>query len=225
MKKISLLIICSFVLVMSSCFLRKDIDPYNGLSKNIQKIVPEAVLDSLQKKGLIINRGDAPPTLDFSIVASPFKLISPYGPDDSWTKGKIIQDYYFKFYDQTTNKEIKYDFQNNGSDYGTGVGSFISGEGNNFTIFSEVTGSVSDEDYKTLSVISGTLDPTGIRNFQYAFVITYKSLEENNSSLIPVNTGRVWIDGDFISEKHDYFGILFNIKKNDLKSYSALQLK
>ncbi|MBK6979059.1 MAG: hypothetical protein IPH28_19785 [Cytophagaceae bacterium] len=104
----------------------KNNDPYDGLSSKIQKIVPEKILDSLESKGLIIHRGFAPPKLSLAIVSSPFKLLSPYGEDDSMEKGSVTGDYYYKFYDQNDQGDIKYSYYNiYQTDNGKGLGSFV----------------------------------------------------------------------------------------------------
>lgn len=179
---------------------------FEGLSEDIQNVVPKAVLDSLIAKGVVINRGDTPPKLDFAIVVSPFELLSRYGPNDGYEVGRVIPDNFYRFFDQTQDNSIKYEYYSgNGTGSGTGVGSFIAGEGNSFTIFAEVRGVAGSEDYTSLNVVSGKLQNGGIADFQEAFILTYKSKSGEESRLIPVNTGRVWIDGDFISERYDNF--------------------
>lgn len=217
--KIRLFILLVLPVILSSCGLfGKKNDPYEGLSKNIQKIVPQAILDSLAAKGLVINRGDKPPQLSNAIVVSPMKLLSPYGPEDGYEKGRVINNYYYKMYDQDNVGNIKYDYYNsNYQDVGKGKGSFIAGDKDYFTIFSEDKGTTSGVDYTTLAVMSGKKTADGIVDFQYAFVIKEKS-ETIDYNLIPVETGRIWIDGDFLSENYENFDeSIFTKKLSSLK--------
>lgn len=171
----------------------------------IQSVVPQKIIDDLKAKGMLINDGINPPDIQNAYRMSPWTLQSPYGPDDPWSVGRVINDYYYKFYDQNEKNEIKYDYHNNSSDEGIGAGAFIAGEGQKFTIFSEESGEASGVTYKNVTIMSGELSSNGIKNFQYAFVIKEKTGDNNNSTLIPVETGRLWYDADFLSEKTTSF--------------------
>lgn len=192
-----------FILALA-CGKKETVDPTKGFSEQIQKIVPQPILDSLQKKGLVINQGTVPPNIEGIFLCSPDVLVSPYGPEDGYKVGKVISDYKYKIYEQSADKlTIKLDYKGvSVSDNGTGKGSFVSGNGNLFTIFSESTGtSGSLVTYKTVDVYSGEITSTGIKNFQYGFVMTDKTGDANNVSLIAVGKGRVYKDGDGLAEK------------------------
>ena len=176
-----------------------------GLSAKIQRILPEAVLDDMKAKGLVINEGSQPPQLAGIFIASPYTLLSPYGPEDGWEKGRVINDYKFKFYDQVGD-EVKLDVKQS-NETATGLGSFVSGFGNKFTIFAQTRGIQSDIENTQLSVISGELSPDGIINFQYAFTFTAKTGDADNSVLIPVGKARVWEDGDQLANKISTFRV------------------
>ena len=192
-----------FVLAFEGCKKKKEEEIVK-----IQNIVPQTIIDNLTNKGMSINQGAKPPTLNLAIRVSPYKLLAPYGDEDSYKTGRIIDDYFYKFYGQSASQEITYDFYNNGrSDKGTGQGAFIVGSGNKFTIFSEDIGVGQSIPYKTVSVISGELAGNTIKNFQFAFVIKEKTGDNNNSALIPVEKGRIWIDGDAVSESISNFRV------------------
>lgn len=188
------------LVLFSSCKKKPD-DPTVGFSEEIQKIVPQKIIDDLRSRGMVIFEGTIPPTVSGSYLAAPFRLLSPYAPEDPYAKGKVITSYSYTFYGQSSGNAISYDFTNNSTDKGTGKGAFIAGNGNSFTIFSEDQGIFVNTPYKNITVISGELTPGGIKNFQYAFVIKEKTGDDNDSQLIPVNTGRIWIDGDQLAEK------------------------
>ena len=180
-----------------------DTDPSKGLSAKIQSIVPTAILDDMRAKGLVINEGSQPPQLGGIFLANPYTLLSPYGPEDGWQKGRVISDYKFRFYDQTGD-EVKLDFRQS-SEMATGLGSFVSGFGNKFTIFAQTKGTQSGIENTQLSVISGELTADGIADFQYAFTFTAKTGDTSNSILIPVGKARVWEDGNRLASKTTVF--------------------
>lgn len=179
------------------------IDPSTGLSDKIQGIVPQAILDDLKAKGLVINEGTQPPQLAGIFIASPYTLLSPYGTEDGWTKGKVISDYKFKLYDQSGD-EVKIDVKQS-SETATGLGSYVSGFGNKFTIFAQTKGVQSGIQNTQLLVISGELSNDGIIDFQYAFTFTAKTGDTSNSVLIPVGKSRIWEDGDKLASKTSSF--------------------
>lgn len=201
-NKIIMLAVAIFFLgTLESC--KKDEDVVR-----IQNIVPQSIIDDLSNKGMIINQGNKPPHLELIVRASPYTLVAPYGVNDGWEKGQVISDYFYKFYGQTDKQDITYDFKNSTeNDQGIGTGAFVVGSGNKFTIFSEDQGVADNVAYKTVTIISGELNGTNIKNFQYAFVIKEKTGDESNKVLIPVGTGRLWEDGDFVSESKSNFRI------------------
>ncbi|CCH54960.1 hypothetical protein BN8_04184 [Fibrisoma limi BUZ 3] len=196
------------VVNLSSCRRQIDIvvDPKKGFSSDIQKIVPKPIIDTLRRRGMTINEGLIPPTLDGIYIADPYTLLSRTGPTDNYRVGEVISKYYYKFYGQTQSGSITYDFTNT-SDIGKGNGAFIAGNGNAFTIFSEDKGRASGIDYKTLAVMSGEITSTGIKNFQYAFVMKEKQGEapEKVGKLIAVGQARIWYDGNYLAEKSNFY--------------------
>lgn len=184
----------------------KKKDEVPGLSAKIQNIVPEAVLSDLKDKGIVVNEGNTPPNVEGVFKASPFILLAPYGTEDGYKKDRVISDYSFKFSGQNGD-DVKLDFKQTGASSleGSGITSFLAGSGNKFTLFGEITGTSLGVAYKQLAVLSGEVTPTGIKDFQYAFVFTSKDGDTSNSILIPVGKSRVWIDGDGLADKTGTF--------------------
>lgn len=162
--------------------------------------MPQEIIDDLKSKGMRINEGNRPPRLELSVQVSPMELLVPYGEDDGYKKGEVIPDNFYKFYGQTDNQEITYDFSQENTREGIGEGAFIIGADNRFTIFSEEESVSRDIPNKTVAIISGRLDGNTIKDFQYAFVLTEKTGDEEDYELMPVGKSRIWIDGDGVSE-------------------------
>lgn len=217
MKKIIFSIVALVILGLNSC--KKDA-PNTGLSEEIIKIVPQAILDDMKAKGMTINEGQVPPSMEGIFTVAPMELLSSYGPNDSWKKGKIIDGYTYKFSNQSSKKKtviLEYK-SNGGSDRGDGIGSFVAGNGNRFTIFAEVKGQSSGVDYVMLRIISGEVSNKGIKNFQMSLYMKEKSEGTGLGALIPVNTGRIWFDNDLMSERGNSFRIGVDTKNKADKS-------
>lgn len=199
MKKINLSLIAIIFCMISSC--KKD-DPNVGLSQKIQKIVPQVILEEINSKGMKINEGSVPPLIEGIYFVSPYELLSPYSVNDGYKKGAIISGYAYKFSNQSSDKQtIVIDYKNYASDKASGIGSFVSGNNKSFTIFAEVKGVASSIDYVNIIIISGEITDKGIKNFQQSLYIKEKGEAPGEGTLIPLNTGRIWFDNDFTSEK------------------------
>ena len=98
---------------------------------------------------------------------------------------------------ERVNNTIDYEAKQNTSTQ-NGNGAFISGEGNNFTIFFNTNGKDGNATYKMALVLSGTKTSAGIRNLEYAFVMLEKNDPDNEK--MDVGTYRIVKDGDGISE-------------------------
>ena len=193
-----------------ACSKKAQVDPAKGLSAQIQRIVPQSILDTLQKKGMVINQGTTPPKIEGIFLVSPNILVSPYGPKDTYKPGDEFAETKYKFYEQSAdNQSVKFDYKyllTAGS--GTGVGSYVSGNGNFFTLFSETTGKQGSlVTYKSIDVISGEITSTGIKNIQTAFIIKSKTGDDSNVAIIAVGLGRILKDGDGVAEKVNSYRI------------------
>ncbi|MRS65499.1 hypothetical protein [Larkinella terrae] len=180
---------------------KKDNEPTSGLSAKIQTIVPQATLDDLKAKGIRINEGSAPPNIEGIFVVNPMRLLSPYNSDDTYSKGRVIDDQTYKFYEQS-GSTIKMEFKEGTTKRPVSTGE-LSGSGNKFTLFINTNQTLMPEniDYSTLRVISGEIGTGGIINFQTATTLTKKNGDSKNLILIPINQARVWEDGDQLAKK------------------------
>ncbi|RCR66226.1 hypothetical protein [Larkinella punicea] len=180
---------------------KKDNEPTSGLSAKIQNIVPQATLDDLEAKGLVVNQGSQPPNIEGVFEISPYRLLSPYGPNDNFRQGRVIGNYKYRFYQQQGDV-VQVDYKNaSGSETGTGKGALLAGSGNKFTLFLETAGTDSGISFKALDVVSGEIGPDGILNFQIGLTMTQKTGDDKNTRLIPINQARIWEDGDQLAKK------------------------
>lgn len=204
MKKLYLGTALLLVFLISSCKKKEDLSI--GFSDEIQKIVPQAILDDVKAKGMTIHEGKVPPSVEGIFTITPYELLSPYSTDDGWQKGKIIGAYTYKFSGQSNDKKtLLIDYKNADTDRGSGLGAFVAGNGNSFTIFAEIKGTGSGVDYVTLMIISGEISDNSIKDFQLSLYMKEKNEAPGPGKLIPVNTGRIWFDNDFFSQKTTTF--------------------
>ncbi|MBN2663864.1 MAG: hypothetical protein JXR68_09465 [Bacteroidales bacterium] len=192
------LALLSFLFVISSC--TKKVDEY-GLTKEINNIIPDEILTSMLDMGMPLNGGNEPPEIIGTYFVSPFILDSSNVPDD--VSGKLFADFVVTFYDFNPRKlTVKIDYDN-GIETGTGVGSFIVGEGNKFSVFCEIkaTQLVLFKAEATM-IFTGTLTDNGIEDFWYAnFMVDNHGNEQG--LWIENGEGRIIYDSDGFSERTD----------------------
>jgi hypothetical protein len=122
-------------------------------------------------------------------------------PKDSGdnTKGIIFAPYTYRFSKQNNaTQSIQVDRKDiTGRDAASNSEGYISGSGNNFTIFAleKITGLLAHTEIK---IISGQLAPSGIANCQVAFYLLSK---DKSYRYTPVGTTRIFVDQDGMAER------------------------
>lgn len=201
MKK-NLLILLLLTLVISCSKTDDSSDgDFDGSIRSITDFYNEDLIKALEDLGFQINTGNTPPNLQGSYFISPYKLSASTVNGDY--VGKLFTNYIAHFTNQD-NESLTIDFKGEqGDNEDNGYGSFISGEGNKFSIFLKVTTKQEGVDYvvESASSISGVINDEGdIENFQKALIMLNDNGDPDNL-YIENNTGRLLYDSDFISEK------------------------
>jgi len=204
-KSVTLVFILIISIAATSCKKGSGSDPNSTtqyqLSSSITNIISQNMINKFVQRGLKINDGLTPPTITGTFTSNPHTLQSPY-TGDSYKTGDVIPDYIYHIYNQS-GSNVTIDWrQNGGADVATGLGSFISGSGNSFTLFCQSSGVSTGISYKIVTIISGTITSTGIADFQTAFVLTDKTGDSSNSYLLPIGEGRIWKDGNGLATKN-----------------------
>lgn len=175
-----------------------------GKYERIDQVVPSDIREQMEPY-IDIYDGNNPPNIEGEYIASPWELVySSHG----YSPGDIFADRYFKFYNQNLhNNTLDYKGKQASSE-DTGTGAFISGEGNNFSVFFNTEGVTHYSEYdintKTALIVSGTLAEGGISNLQYAFVMVDKS-DDPNHHVIDVGVFRVFHDQDGFSPVSNWY--------------------
>jgi hypothetical protein len=183
----------SITFSLSSC--KKD-DIKTGLSEDIQNLVPDSLLQTIKDLGMHVNEGLTPPDIENIYLGSPFELVSSNIDGD--TPGHLFADFRVRFSDQNNDDLTVKVSYTNGSEEGKSLGSFVSGNGNDFSVFVKMTSTSLDTEADLLLIISGTKVTEGIKDLYYS-IFMLNNYGNANDYWIENGKGRVIYDSDGIS--------------------------
>lgn len=178
----------------------------------IENVVPDDVRDKMEDYMPIYN-GVNPPAIEGVYLVKPLKLVyDSYGigtpPDEDFT------GMFMHFYNQnTTNNTLSYEMMEANELVESSNNVYISGSGNNFTVYFNSVGEALDITVKQAIVISGTKSDDGIKNLYYGNVVL--SLSEPSQYLLPAGSYRIFKDGDGISENTSW---PINVRSNGMQN-------
>lgn len=186
--------------IMASCSSDSDsIVDANGLTKDIKNLVPDSIMAKMKEIGMPIYTGDNPPDIQFSFLMSPLTLKGTNIVYDSI--GKVYANEYIKFYNQDTKKLTIQCYYKQSTSVASGIGGFIVGNDNKFTVFLDCKSTDEDGHVNiTTEVYSGEITDTGIKNMYLAFFMVDDHGDPNNE-YIEIGQGRLFYDSDGFSEK------------------------
>lgn len=187
-------------IIIISCKKEESLIDPNGLSKDINSFISEEILAILDSLGMPINRGGNPPSIEGTYLVSPNNLFSSNRGND--IIGNQFADLSLTLSEQNTENLTVITQTTQLSIEGEGVGSYIVGEGNEFTIFSKLLSVDFERNDSTLSseIYSGTIDKEGIINFYYCLIMLDDYGDPNNR-WIEIGDARVFYDSDGLAER------------------------
>ncbi|MFA7066237.1 MAG: fibronectin type III domain-containing protein, partial [Dysgonamonadaceae bacterium] len=179
---------------------------FNGLTEEINEIVPEEILEEIKGLGMPINIGTTPPNIEGVYNFSPVILKSSNIAEDS--PGGGFYDQRIKIYDQdNTNLTAKFEsvgVDSNGEVVSSSLGdeahiTHVVGNSSDFTLFVRVVATdISGEWAELIFVYSGTIAGENINSLHFALVM----LNNNGfKEFIDNGKGRLFYDGDGVSER------------------------
>lgn len=200
MKKILYLLFIGFAILQSCSKKKDDTSDSSGLSQDIKNFVPQSIIDSMRTWGFVINEGKKPPMID-GVYNDSLDLCT-FDNSGYNDVGDYFANYHYKFHDQDNSKlTIALDYEAiDAADTASGAGSFVSGTGNDFTVFTDVKGVDNGVNYEAITMYSGTITNSGIKNLQYSFYMKDKGDDPDNK-MIAVGSARLFKDKDGFSEK------------------------
>lgn len=171
----------------------------NGLTKDIRDLVPEYIINEMMNQGMPLYGGANPPNLNGEYVVEPLILIGSNRPSD--VLGTVFPDFFVTFSDQDNDQLMVMVDYINGPEVGTGLGSFLVGEGSRFSIFVKLDIEHSGGTRAVaIYVISGDLTDDGIRGTHLAnFMVD--DMGDVGGVWIENGEGRVFYDEDGFSPK------------------------
>lgn len=171
-----------------------------GLTSDITELVPQVILDEMRRLGMPIYGGETPPDLEGSYLASPFILVASNRPDDR--PGNKFRDYELTLSNQDNEKlRINLDYVHS-LESGTGLGGFVVGTDNKFSVFVRVVSTVgvgATADF--VHVISGQRTEDGVADLYFAnFMLDNRG--NPDGIWIEEGEGRVLYDEDGFSPQY-----------------------
>ena len=166
----------------------------------ISTVIPDDLRETIEKY-IPIYDGITPPNIEGTYYVWEEQLVASNIENDGVGR-KLSYPDYIRFYDQDmTNNTISMVRVMN-TEWGKGDGAFISGYGDNFTVYFDLTvnsrGSVAKEAY----IVSGTLTSVGISNIYKGFIM--KEKDDPDDHMVDVGSFRFFSDEDGVSEKVDW---------------------
>ncbi len=192
------LLVVTVTFVFSSC--KKDSDPDPVINTTtfptpISNIVPQSMVDSLRAAGATVNAGTTPPVVNGIYLMQPDSCIYDNSPGNF--AGTLFSDYKFRFSNQDNSLftiMVEQKAIPSGTLSSTPVSTYISGNGNNFSIFLMRIVTASGIPVEQFNVLSGTLTAAGIQNLQNTLYIRSKGSDPGNIAP-PAGTIRVFVNG------------------------------
>ena len=172
----------------------------NGLTGDINDVLPSAILDSIIARGMPIYGGNTPPDLQGSYLASRLILESSNRENDEI--GKQYLDLELTIEEQNDDDLSATIRTTQSNAEGEGLAAFIVGTGNNFTLVAEIE-TVNEEDgakSTTVEVYSGRISEAGIVDFSIALFLT-DDFGDPSNTLIEIGDGRIFIDEDGLAQR------------------------
>ncbi len=175
--------------------------PENGLIDSIGLFITDTILNVITDQlDIPIHEGLNPPNIEGTFLVSPNALFSTNIPDDP-DIGYIFDDATITFSNQNQQDLTVRVSEEQGSGFGNGDGSYILGEGNKFSVFSEINEYSDVTGYSTLArVYSGEISQDGIINFHCALLML-DDHGDPSGTLIEIGQGRGFIDSNGFSPK------------------------
>ena len=173
-------------IIFCGCKKNNENNDDEWLSKDVLERVPEEVLNKAKELGLEINGGKTPPNIEGTYNAKPVILVNSTDEDDKSRIGSEFNNGTFVFSEQDNVKLTVLTYiEEMGVGSDTGVGSFITGNTNKFSVFVVMPDMYSETVY---FFISGKIENGGIRDLHFLL------LRENL-------WGRLFKAGDGLAER------------------------
>lgn len=191
-KIVLLLLLTSFIISCSSDDDSSN-DNFDGSLQDIRDFVTPELYNIMVGLGLNVNTGNTPPFIEGGYFLDPSELFASNIETD--IIGTIFASQTFFLQDQNLN-DLTITYQGSGGGQSDlGEGSFISGSGDNFSIFLTLESVIQGFVAETVYVLSGTNTSEGFVDFQLAAFMLNNNGNQGGV-FIENGKGRIFIDSD-----------------------------
>ena len=173
----------------------------------IENVIPEDLVDKMSEK-INIYRGTNPPMIEGCYFMDP--AVTVYCEDGYYKEGTVVASEIIRFMNQDNDYQtLDYEGKSaNGKTADVGKGAFISGSGNNFSVFFSTVGTYVTDKGQTVGtkeaiIISGTKTSSGIKELEYALVMIEKT-NDIYGEVMEEGIYRVFKDGDGLSVNYTW---------------------
>ena len=171
--------------------------PVENVPDGVSNFLNEDDIRALESVGMKIYRGFNPPNIEGKYYLDTLQVYY----DDLGYYDLQFDDYVYEFYGQTPSLSLRTSYEaQTVSDVATGIGSFISGNGNCFSVYMDITGVAEGCSYSAPQIISGCVSSSGITGYMIGFIMKKKS-GSNCDMLVEVSHKRIVIENDNLAER------------------------
>jgi hypothetical protein len=200
------MVLCTLVLGIFATSCKTDetsqLMEENGLSKAINNFISDDIFNILDSLGMPVHTGGEPVNVEGAFLVSKAVLLASNFPDDS--VGYEFEEIKISFSGQNTKElTLTAEFTQDSSETEC-YESYISGEGNDFSVFSKskTFDSTGKDSAFSAQVYSGTWSSEGINDL-YMAVVMLDNHGNPQKSYLDVGNARLVFDKDGLSEKID----------------------
>lgn len=178
-------------------------------TKEVIKDVPNPVNEFLSSNdvkeyenvGMKIYTGNNPPQIEGLYKSDSLVIFYDKPFENAAPVGAVVSSYNHKFYDQKSDGTIKVLRQSlQGEDVGAGVGGFISGDNNCFSIFVDVNDKSNQCNTNQATIYSACKIEAGLEGLQAGFIL--KEQEGSKcGAVVPVGHLRIITEDDDLAER------------------------
>lgn len=172
-----------------------------GVPGEVNQFLNNFDINKHLEQGFTINKGSSPPKIEGSYSLNNLTLIyDPQTWEYTYPLGYVVAPYIYTFSEQKPDGSIKATFVSEvADDRAEGLGGFISGEGNCFTVFVDFKGNIQGCNYRSPKVFSACLAEGNLTNIQDSWYS--KSKDENGcDNVFPVGYLRIYEEKDGLAE-------------------------
>lgn len=171
-------------------------DSFTGSKSEIEEYFNPEIVKALEDLGYTFNTGGNPPSIVGDYLFSTMTLLN--STVDSDYIGQTFLDQYLNFSNQN-GKNVMYSSSSSISS-GNGSASFVSGNGNKFSIYAKVKGTLQGYNGTFAVAISGEISSAGIQDILFANLML-DNQGNPGGVWIPNNTGRLVEDSDGLASR------------------------